>query len=59
MDQTKPQPSTPEMLTQPEPQPIQVVQFADGYMAIFSKRHIAFGGGESPYASDSSSDGEA
>lgn len=40
------------MATKLLPEPIQVIKFADGYMAVFSQRHIAFGDGKSPYLSD-------
>lgn len=45
MEDVKTQP-TPE--EKPEKDPFQVIQFADGYMAIFNKIHIAFGDGKSP-----------
>jgi hypothetical protein len=51
MDTTKTQVSTPEAQTKDEPIPLQVFQFADGYMAIFRK-HIAYGGGKSPYSNE-------
>ncbi len=47
MEDTKTQPA-PEQ--NPEEEPVQVIQFADGYMEIFSKTHIAFGSGKSPWS---------
>ncbi len=39
--------SIAELLAKPAPQPIQVFQSTDGYMAVFSETHIIAFGGES------------
>ena len=37
-------------LSKPVPQPIEVIQFEDGYIEIFEKNMIGFGSGKAPEA---------
>jgi hypothetical protein len=41
-----------ETPVKPKRQPVQVLQFADGYLAVFSKTFFEISSGESPHSKD-------